>query len=264
MKMTKEMMALGAALLLGTAVGVFRARVGVDGPFGTYELLLGVGGVLLALAGGALGKARAPEVQQMGSRFRTVLTLSGYVALIGTALMVLPLVGGTMDILTGCALALLFVAGLGIVLGLQRQDSEVQAVLSTVPVFAMGVFLLAVYKKYVAACPDVHRYALEILTVAALTLALYEVSSMRFLDRSRSFLISAGVLEAVYLTSVLTVSGLLRSGFIFSVPHLLVCAAFALNCAAWYLNPPARYTPPAGAEGGDEAEEADEETDGEE
>ena len=178
MKTTKKMMALAAALVLGVAVGVFRARVGSEAPGNTYYLFLGAGAVLLAVVGAAMGKAPAPETQSVRDGFKSAVVLAGLGVLGGTVLMVSMLVGGTMDILTGCALALLFVAGLGMIVGLRRQEGEVQAVFSTVPVFAMGVFLLAVYKQYVAACPNVHRYALEVLTMAALTLALYSVSSI--------------------------------------------------------------------------------------
>ena len=245
MKTTKKMMALAAALVLGVAVGVFRARVGSEAPGNTYYLFLGAGAVLLAVIGAAMGKAPAPETQSVRDGFKSAVVLAGLGVLGGTVLMVSMLVGGTMDILTGCALALLFVAGLGMIVGLRRQEGEVQAVFSTVPVFAMGVFLLAVYKQYVAACPNVHRYALEVLTMAALTLALYAVSSMRFLDRSQSFLVSASVLIAVFLAAALMVSVIMRNDFIFGFAQSLVCAAFALNCGAWYLNPPVKYTPPS-------------------
>lgn len=255
MKTDRTFISVAGAGLLGLLLGVGRLLAGSQNPPAMLYILLAAGLALCLGFGLLYGKKPAPETLEITDLFKTAVVLAAIVTM-GGALLKLALDGA--DLLSLCTMALMVLSGLGMILGLKETDSQLPHILASVPIFASGLYLLLVYRSHAAAGPDSDLYAFEVLTVVALTAALYSIASMRFMDRSRSLFVTTSVLAAIMLTVCIVISTLLGSGFIFSMADLLLCAGLALYCGAWFLNPPLKYVVPEGDEEDDEDAEAEE------
>ena len=251
MKTDRTFISVAGAGLLGLLLGVGRLLAGSRNPPAMLYILLAAGLALCLGFGLLYGKKPAPETLEITDRFKTAVVLAAIVTM-GGALLKLALDGA--DLLSLCTMALMVLSGLGMILGLKETDSQLPHILASVPIFASGLYLLLVYRSHAAAGPDSDLYAFEVLTVVALTAALYSIASMRFMDRSRSLFVTTSVLAAIMLTVCTVISTLLGSGFIFSMADLLLCAGPALYCGAWFLNPPLKYVVPEEDEEEEDAE----------
>jgi len=248
MKTNRTLFAVTGAALLGLGLGIYRLSAGAAAPPTLLYILLSAGMAFCLGCGLVFGRKSAPETFERTDLFKTAVVLAGILTLGGA---LLRLAMAAPDMLAICTSALLTIAGFGMILGLKETDSQLPHVMVSVPVFACGLYLLVIYKAHVAAGPNIHRYAFEILTVLFLTAALYSIAAMRFTNRSRSPFITTTVLGAILLTVCTAISTLLGA-FLFSMADLLICCGLALYCGAWYLNPPLKYVVP-------EDEDADEE-----
>ncbi|MEA4919552.1 MAG: hypothetical protein VB078_01320 [Clostridiaceae bacterium] len=245
MKLTRKLSAVFTAIVAGAGMGAYRALGMTPAmPTPTFYWLIALFTLLFAVFAIMQGSRPAPVSHKKTDIFKAAIAISCLLAFVSAGYELYILFKGTIDILTACVIALLIVSAYSIIKTIISEDQEVKGVMFVIPVFFMSLFLLQTYKQHAASCPNVHLFAIEILAISLLTLAVYSVSTMIFLDRSRSFLITFSIPCSIMFSSIIIVSSILTNGnygYIFDFPQILIMAAFSIYCGAWYLNPPVKY-----------------------
>ena len=243
MKTNRRSMLLMIYAFAGMVVGIYRAfLMDFTHPGKVYYGLLVVLGAACAAAAFLLGARPLPAQRIENQTFKMAVATSAILLFLSAGVRLFSMISSRQGgLLTAATLALALVSAFGILYSVVSDDKEMTSVFSVIPVFFMCLMLLVVYKDYVSASPVIGYYATEVLAVMLLTLAVYGVSSMRFVKQARNFLISFSLLGAVVMTSVVVVSAVLtltdyRYPLGFAETMMLV--AVAVYCGTCFVFPP--------------------------
>lgn len=241
MKLTRKNSALIFACVLGAALGVYRANTGGFGLLIITIVILAAYGVFAFLR----GSSPAPKQDADSSGYSIFAYLSAGLLIVSAMLELKNIAGGKISVFTACVLALGILSAVGMLLSTKDRNNETASLFCVVPVFFMSIFLLLIYKSYVAANPVISGYSTEIIAIMLLTIAAYGAASMRFMNYSESITITFSILGAATFVTCVLVSGFMSlNTALLDLPELLAIASILIYCIANFLFPPMKYVKP--------------------